>query len=139
MAMVIISATEGSVDRTVNCMCTPSESANLHRTSASAPPRNTPGKIRSNKQIVRNLSSTLFRCIALHRSSIENLQFLSSSSLFAAHSSGLVNLRRHALSFFFLAPLIVAHRQLKSLHIISQGSPISSPVSISLPDCLPGK
>lgn len=37
-----ISATSGWVDRTVNCIVTPSASANLERTKISAPPRNIP-------------------------------------------------------------------------------------------------
>lgn len=53
MAMVIISATDRSVERTVNCIWTPSDSANLHRTRTSAPPRNTPEKIelKTNKSL----------------------------------------------------------------------------------------
>lgn len=118
MAIVMISATEGSVDRTVNCMCTPSDSANLQRTNASAPPRNTPGKINiQNKQIVLaiSLSPPLLHqahCQGLTCSStqsIENPQFLFYPPYLVYDPFKWVNLRRHApflLALFFLAPLI---------------------------------
>lgn len=50
-----ISATSGWVDRTVNCIVTPSASANFERTKISAPPRNIPEKIiKANKEIKIN-------------------------------------------------------------------------------------
>ena len=44
MVAVMSSETSGSCDLTVNCIFTPSESANLARTKTSMPPRNTPTK-----------------------------------------------------------------------------------------------
>lgn len=96
MAMVIISATEGSVERTVNCMCTPSDSANLHRTRTSAPPRNTPGKTwrtKTNKSLQQFLFHHGQRTnTPLVIFSIETLQFLFYPSLACLHWSGLVRL-----------------------------------------------
>lgn len=96
MAMVIISATEGSVERTVNCMCTPSDSANLHRTRTSAPPRNTPGKTwrpKTNKSLQQSLFHHGQRTnTPLVLFSMETLQFLFYPSLACLHWSGLVRL-----------------------------------------------
>ena len=44
MVAVMSSETSGSCDLTVNCIFTPSESANLARTKTSMPPRKTPTK-----------------------------------------------------------------------------------------------